>query len=142
MGRNTQMMIHDAWGIGIGPAADMRDLADRLDKLSNNIASMYADKAGGELADWRALMLAETWYDADEAVAAGLADEVEGAAEADDDEIVVNAFDLSVFKHPGRAAAPEPVIPREPEPAPEPVKATHDDRAMRFRFRQRAAARR
>jgi ATP-dependent protease ClpP protease subunit len=121
MGRNTQMMIHDAWGIGIGPAADMRDLADRLDKLSNNIASMYADKAGGELAGWRDLMLAETWYDADEAVTAGLADEVEGAAA--DDEIVVNAFDLSVFKHPGRALAPAPVAPADDpvEPAPAPV---------------------
>lgn len=107
MGRNTQMMIHDAWGIGIGPAADMRDLADRLDKISDNIASIYAGKSGGDLGDWRSLMLAETWYDADEAVAAGLADEVEGAA-LPDDEIVANAFDLSVFRHPGRSAAPPP----------------------------------
>lgn len=140
MGRNTQMMIHDAWGIGIGPAADMRDLADRLDKLSNNIASMYADKAGGDLAAWRNLMLAETWYDADEAVAAGLADEVEGTVPAD--EIVANAFDLSVFKHPGRAQAPEPAMPRSETPPPAPAEPEFDDRGMRFRFRQRAATRR
>lgn len=106
MGRNTQLMIHDAWGICIGPATDMHSLGDRLDKLSDNIASMYADKAGGAIADWRSQMLAETWYSADEAVDAGLADEVEGGV--GEGEIVANAFDLSVFKHPGRAAAPSP----------------------------------
>lgn len=111
MGRNTELMIHDAWGITIGPAADHRAMTERLDKLSDNIASMYADKAGGDLAHWREAMLAETWYTADEAVDAGLADEVEGGPS---DEIVANAFDLSVFKHAGRNAAGPP---RRREPA-------------------------
>lgn len=118
MGRNTQLMIHDAWGICVGPASDMHSLGDRLDKLSDNIATMYADKAGGELATWRELMLAETWYSADEAVEAGLADEVEGGPS---DEIIAAAFDLSVFKHAGRAQAPQPRAPERPaEPAPSP----------------------
>lgn len=139
MGRNTELMIHDAWGLGIGPAADMRDLADRLDKISDNIASVYAAKAGGTVPSWRAAMLAETWYSADEAVAAGLADRVEGDEPETD---ARNAFDLSLFKHAGRAEAPEPVLPRN-EPAPqEPAEPAFDDRDMRFRFRQRAAARR
>lgn len=139
MGRNTELMIHDAWGIGIGPAADMRDLAERLDKLSDNIASIYSEKAGGTVAAWRELMLAETWYSPDEAVAAGLADRVEGA----EPDGAKNAFDLSMFKHAGRAEAPEPVLPRdEPtELAGQPA-AEHDDRDMRFRFRQRSAVRR
>jgi ATP-dependent protease ClpP protease subunit len=68
MGRNTQLMIHDAWGLCVGPAVDMRDMADRLDQISNNIASVYSAKAGGSKDDWRGAMLAETWYDADEAV--------------------------------------------------------------------------
>jgi hypothetical protein len=42
----------------------MRDMADRLDHLSNNIASVYAEKAGGDVAAWRSAMLAETWYSA------------------------------------------------------------------------------
>lgn len=113
MGRNTELMIHDAWGIAIGPAADMHAMGDRLDGLSNNIASVYQEKAGGDVAGWRAAMLAETWYSASEAVEAGLADRVEGATAAedaaDDGEIVPRAaFDLSVFKHPGRQAAPAP----------------------------------
>jgi len=103
MGRNSELMIHDAWGICIGNAADMRDLAGRLDHLSDNIASVYAEKAGGTVADWRAAMLAETWYSAEEAVAAGLADRVEAKQEK-----VENRFDLSVFTYAGRDKAPAP----------------------------------
>lgn len=72
----SQMMIHDALGAEIGNAKDMRAMATFLDQQSDNIASMYAVKAGGELKDWRALMLAETWLMANEAVEMGLADEV------------------------------------------------------------------
>ena len=82
MGRNAQLMIHDAWGMCVGNAGDMRDLAERLDKISDNIASIYSDRAGGDTATWRAAMLEESWYNADEAVAAGLADTVEDAPQA------------------------------------------------------------
>ena len=115
MAPNSTLMIHDAWGICIGNAADMRELGDLLDKLSDNIASIYAAKAGGSLADWRGVMLAETWFTADEAVAAGLADSVDGQ---DAEAKVENAFDLSQFRYAGRNEAPPPVIPaHEPEPA-------------------------
>lgn len=114
MGRNSQLMIHDAWGLVVGNAADMRDMAGRLDQISDNIASVYAAKAGGSVQDWRAAMLAETWYTDAEAVEAGLADRVEETPSAE------NAFDLSAFKYPGREAAPEPVLPaaQSAEPAP------------------------
>jgi ATP-dependent protease ClpP protease subunit len=126
MGRNTEFMIHDAWGIGIGPAADMRDLADRLDKISDNIASVYQDKAGGDVASWRTAMLAETWYSAEEAVSAGLADQVSSAGK----EEAKDTFDLSVFRHAGRAQAPAPERP-EPTPAPETTPETFTDRIPR-----------
>lgn len=110
MAPNTEMMIHDAWGIVIGPAEDMRFMAGRLDALSDNIASVYAEKAGGDVATWRAAMLAETWYSAQEAVDAGLADEVEGAA-ADDSEIIAARFDRGGFRHASRADAGPPKAP-------------------------------
>lgn len=70
----AMMMIHDASGMCIGNSADMRELAELLDKVSDNIASIYADHdASNSGTDWRAAMKAETWYTADEAVAAGLA---------------------------------------------------------------------
>jgi ATP-dependent Clp endopeptidase proteolytic subunit ClpP len=150
MAPNTEMMIHDAWGIALGPAADMHAMGDRLDKLSNNIASMYSSKAGGDQDDWRNAMLAETWYSAQEAVDAGLADEVEGALtedEAPDDEIVPqDAFDLSVFKHAGRAQAPKPAAPSRaaggrPDraaPAPVALEETADERLDRHSQRRLA----
>ena len=76
MAANSTMMIHGGSGVAIGNAKDMRDMADLLDKLNANIASVYAAKAGGTTESWLETMLAETWYTADEAVEAGLADRV------------------------------------------------------------------
>ena len=83
MSANSTMMIHDGSGIAVGNAQDMHEMADLLDKLSDNIASIYAAKAGGTPDSWRETMRAETWYTADEAVAAGLADRVVDVAKAD-----------------------------------------------------------
>ena len=83
MSANSTMMIHDGSGIAVGNAQDMHEMADLLDKLSDNIASIYAAKAGGTPDSWRETMRAETWYTADEAVEAGLADRVVDVAKAD-----------------------------------------------------------
>lgn len=72
----AKLMIHDAAGVVIGNAADMREFADLLDELSDTIATIYADRAGGSVASWRDAMRAETWYSAADAVKAGLADRV------------------------------------------------------------------
>lgn len=72
------MMIHEAAGLCFGPASEMRALADLLDKLSANIADLYAARAGQTQAHWLAAMAATTWYNASEAVDAGLADRVDG----------------------------------------------------------------
>jgi len=94
MAPNSTLMIHDAWGVCVGPATDMRSMADLLDKLSDNVAEVYAAKAGGSVGDWRDLMLAETWYTADEAVAAGLADRVETSEQV----APAARFDLSIYQ--------------------------------------------
>jgi ATP-dependent protease ClpP protease subunit len=72
-----QLMIHDALGLEMGNAADMRAMADFLDKQSGNIATIYAAKSGNDDVEmWRNLMLAETWMFAEEAVTLGLADSI------------------------------------------------------------------
>lgn len=76
MSPQSMMMVHDAQGLAIGDARDMRSLADLLDKTSDNIASVYAARSGRPVSEWREIMLAETWYTDQEAVDAGLADEV------------------------------------------------------------------
>ena len=70
------VMIHDASGLVLGNASDMRQMADLLDQMSDTIAGIYADRSGGKTADFRASMQAETWYTSSQAVAAGLADTV------------------------------------------------------------------
>jgi ATP-dependent protease ClpP protease subunit len=89
---NGMLMIHDAWSYAFGNAADLRQEADVLDKTSQNIATMYLAKAGGDVDTWRAAMKAETWYTAQEAVDAGLADSINTAASADEDPVEVAAF--------------------------------------------------
>lgn len=75
---SATMMIHNAQGIAIGEAKDMRELADLLDKLTETIAGIYAARSGQPVDEWLAAMGATTWYNATEAVAAGLADRVAG----------------------------------------------------------------
>jgi len=89
----------------------MRKMADLLDKQSDIIASVYADRSGQPADFWRARMRDETWYNAQEALDAGLIDEIEGQAKPVDD-----AFDLGVFAHAGREKAPEPVLKNEVAP--------------------------
>jgi ATP-dependent protease ClpP protease subunit len=91
MAKNARMMIHDAAVGGIiamGNAADLRQaakdteaLADLLDDMSDNIASIYQEKAGGTIDHWRDLMRAETWFSAEDALRSKLVDEIAGKQE-------------------------------------------------------------
>jgi hypothetical protein len=54
----------------------MKEMYDILDEISDSIAQMYADRAGGTMSSWREQMKAETWYPSARAVEVGLADRV------------------------------------------------------------------
>lgn len=73
----AQMMVHEAWGVAIGPAAEMREFADLLEKQNANIAAIYAARAGGDTQNFIDMMAGgDTWLSATEAVELGLADEI------------------------------------------------------------------
>lgn len=110
MGPGSQLMVHEAWVFTEGDAAFLRSEADRLDKMSDSMASLYAKRAGGDFDEWRALVAAETWFTAEEAVEAGLADRVDGDDPPAEDGIAAS-FNLSHFRYAGRAHAPAPRIP-------------------------------
>src|SRR5690606_36340487 len=74
--RGAQVMIHDASGLCVGNAAEMTTMAALLDQVSTTIAEVYAARSGRDAEAWRAAMRAETWYTAEQAVEAGLADEM------------------------------------------------------------------
>lgn len=82
MSPGTQMMIHSPSTIVWGNAAEMRKEADVLDSVEESIISIYRDKAGESA--WGELLAAETWYTAQQAVEAGLADRVGVVKDAGD----------------------------------------------------------
>jgi ATP-dependent protease ClpP protease subunit len=94
----SMVMIHDALALCIGNAADMRETAALLDKVSGNIADIYAAHAGKTSAEWRDAMVGEAWYTAREAVAAGLAHKLAETAEGEPGpEGAAARWDQSVF---------------------------------------------
>lgn len=113
MTRAATMMIHDGSAMVWGTATDMRKTADVLDQLSNTVADIYTARAGQSVEFWRNLMIEEVWFNANEAVEAGLADEVGEETKEEDEETAQNKWDLSIFNYAGRSAAPSPIVVRE-----------------------------
>ena len=67
-------MIHDPSGMVAGSSDDMRKMADALDQHGEVLASIYAKNTGKPVDQIKALMKAETWFTAEEAINFGLAD--------------------------------------------------------------------
>ncbi len=74
MAQHSWMMIHEAHGGMSGRASDFRAAAERMDAINAEIVSMYSKRWKGTEAELLAALDAETWLDADAAVACGLAD--------------------------------------------------------------------
>ena len=100
--KSATMMIHEGHVMAAaGDAQDMRDLADALDRQSNNIAQIYALHCGGTADYWRGLMKAVTWFDAESAIEHGLAD---GYIETSGGRSAPVNFDLSSFRNGDKRA--------------------------------------
>jgi ATP-dependent Clp protease, protease subunit len=87
------LMLHDPSALVLGTAADMRAMADALDKMKAGMVAAYRDKSGRDDAEIEALLAAETWLSAQEAVDLGLADRIEQPVR------MAAHFDLSRFRN-------------------------------------------
>lgn len=84
------VMIHDAWSGCYGNAAELRKSADVMDKLSENIANIYAalctpadkDAPARDAGYYRSLMLEETYMISNEAVTYGIATQLDPSLQA------------------------------------------------------------
>lgn len=97
---NGMFMVHDPWAMAIGSAADMRKMADSLDKVRDAILTTYEDRTTTDRETLQQWMADETWMSAQEAVDAGFADSIV-------EEVAIAALakhDLSTFRH-----VPEPL---------------------------------
>lgn len=117
MAPGAMLMIHDAFAYPDTPnEAGLLKMAATVGKVSDNLAQQYATRAGGTVEQWRQAMQAETWYTADEAVAAGLADEVSGKAAQLPASVDV---ELLAARAPGRVMAALRSMPKAADAAPD-----------------------
>lgn len=121
--RNAFVMIHDAMTGVWGNREAFQRTMDLLDKVSDNIADMYAEKAGEDVEFWRAKMLENgedgVWYTGQEALDAGLVDEIVTAGDDDDDvdNLLAGWINLLPREVAARVEAciyDEPHVPDEP----------------------------
>ena len=110
MRASSELMIHRAWTWAEGNADEVAKTLKDLERQDTKLANIYAAKAGGTVEDWLAAMSDETWYTADEAVAAGLADGV--IAEKSMAPEPSAKLARRRFKFANRAAAPPPPVTR------------------------------
>lgn len=83
MPKGSMMMIHKVSSIATGNTDDLRKAADDIEKLEENIISIYAEKTGRDADEIREKVNAETYFTAEEAVEFGLADEIDEQVEVE-----------------------------------------------------------
>lgn len=116
-----EMMLHNAIAVVMGNAKEMREVAAQLDQLNASIASYYADRSatGGDAAAFARAMSKETWYNADEMLAAGLVTGIDTSAVREETEKAVAsamAGTAETYRYGGRQAAPAPVATTKENP--------------------------
>ena len=97
MPRSSLLMIHNAWTRASGDADDLRKAADDLEKITQPSVEIYTSVSNLDADEIKAMMDAETWIDADEALDYGFATEIseEAAMQSLEDGILAK----TVFKN-------------------------------------------
>ena len=97
MPRYSLLMIHNAWTRASGDADDLRKAADDLEKITQPSVEIYTSVSNLDADEIKAMMDAETWIDADEALDFGFATEIseEAAMQSLEDGILAK----TVFKN-------------------------------------------
>jgi ATP-dependent protease ClpP protease subunit len=104
MADGSFFMIHNAWGVGIGEAKDLRKVADLLDSVNNSIIDTYQSRSGKSREEIVSWMDAETWMTATEAKTNGFADVVSEPLK-----VAAQLSDPYSFKRPPSALMPNRV---------------------------------
>ena len=129
MSEASLLMIHNAWTVGVGNAAELRKQADDLDKITR--ASIEAYKAHSNLSEdeIKALLDAETWILPEEALEYGFATKVEKTESKHASQSVRQSL-VALIKGKAKAAEEdeeEDEEPPEAEPKDEAEAETEDD---------------
>ncbi len=96
MPKSAELMIHNAWGMVIGDAEDMKKEAAHLESLNSMIMDIFVERTGKDKAAISSMMNSETWMSGEKAVELGFADEL-----LEESTIAVCVFDLDDDILPG-----------------------------------------
>jgi ATP-dependent Clp protease, protease subunit len=86
MPKNTMMMIHRAWTFAYGNAAELRKIANDLEKIDTAVTESYTSRFVGERSELERLLDEETWLTAAECKVLGFCDEIVDEIEIPDEE--------------------------------------------------------
>ena len=111
MSEGALFMIHNASGMAWGDKTAMRDTADLLEKVEGSIITDYTNKTGKPAEEIAAMMEAETWMTAKEALDNGFIDRIAKGKEA-----TKNTWNLSAYTN-----APKPIENTVAAPVVDPV---------------------
>lgn len=114
MREGTRMMVHNALSVSVGNADDLDKISKELRSTSSDIAAIYASRAGSDAGEWQSAMDAETWFTAEEAVAAGLADAVD-SGRPERDPVLAASGSRMMNKFRGRRGSPPASLLAHPE---------------------------
>lgn len=127
MSANAMMMVHMPWTFAVGNAAELRKMADDLDKIGESMVVTYEGRSALTHEEVVALLEAETWLTAQDCLDRGLCDEVEDAKE------VAACWDPAALARYRNTPATV-LAAKQPEPEPEPDKPAVDDELRRRRL--------
>ncbi|HOC94291.1 MAG TPA: Clp protease ClpP [bacterium] len=96
MPKSAELMIHNAWGMVIGDAEDMKKEAAHLESLNSMIMDIFSERTGKDKASISSMMNSETWMSGEKAVELGFADEL-----LEESTIAACVFDLDDDILPG-----------------------------------------
>ncbi len=122
---NALMMVHNPWGGAIGDAREMRRVAAVLDTMRGQIIATYQWHSPMSAEDLAAFLDAETWLNAEEAIAAGLATEQIAGLQA---AAALDPKAIASLRVPDRyRARVEALLQRSPAPSPAPAAAAAEE---------------
>lgn len=131
MTKGAFLMVHNAWTYAVGNRHDLASVASMLEKVDRSIADDYATRTGADMETVQGWMDAETWFTAQEAVDAKLADRIAEKAEA-----AKNTWNLSALANVPDALAVAEMPTPAPNPNPEPKQTSEGAAAAALRARQ------
>ncbi len=103
MDTGTFFMIHNPWAFALGTAGDLRQRADTLDAVRDEMIGIYQERSNLDRDAILEAMEAETWYNPDQAYQAGFAQEI---TTREDEQIAARSFDWRTY---GYRRVPQPL---------------------------------